>query len=210
MKDRKFYGKHLSCHVVRMRRGGRSPESISPVSQEPHHKLGKRSQSNISSVSSSISSAGASSDYTSSDHSPSIWYRISHLTSSRRSYFSSSSSPSPSPSPRTVLPPQLASIVTTTTTTTTTDSKFKPQDEKSFRLDLSPEGLDKLSMKLRSFYLGVEDDNSGDDEHSEMGSNNSCGPIVDPHVYNVQGFSAQRRQHHHQLALASAPPISAS
>lgn len=205
MKDRKFYGKHLSCHIVRMRRGGRSPESISPVSQEPHHKLGKRSQSNISSVSSSISSAGASSDYTSSDHSPSFWYRISHLTSSRRRYFSSSSSPSPSPSPRTVLPLQPASIVTTT------DSKFlgKPQDEESFSLDLSPAGLDKLSMKLKSFYLGVEDDNGGDDEHLEMGSNNSWGPIVDSHVYKLQGLNAQRRQHH-QLTLASAPPISAS
>lgn len=209
MKDRKFYGKHLSCHIVRMRRGGRSPESISPVSQEPHPKLGKRSQSNISSVSSSVSSAGASSDYTSSDHSPSFWYRISHLTSSRRSYFSSSSSPSPSPSPRTVLPPQIASIVTTTTTTTDSKSFGKPQDEEPFRLDLSPAGLDKLSMKLRSFYLGVEDDDGGDDEHLEMGSKNSCGPLVDSHVYNVQGLNAQRRQHH-QFALASAPPISAS
>lgn len=205
MKDRKFYGKHLSCHIVRMRRGGRSPESISPVSQEPHHKPGKRSLSNISSVSSSISSAGASFDYTSSDHSPSFWYRISHLTSSRRSYFSSSSSPSPSPSPRTVLPPQPASIVTTT------DSKFfgKPQDEESFRLDLSAAGLDKLSMKLRSFYLGMEDDNGSDDEHLETGSNNSCGPVVDSHLYKLQGLNVQRQQHH-ELTLASALPISAS
>lgn len=86
MRSRRYYGKHLSCHAVRMRRNGRSIKTITP-GKTSSTKSRSPITSDISSVSSSMST---------SSRSPTLWRRITSFRSSRRS----SRTTSPRSSPR--------------------------------------------------------------------------------------------------------------
>lgn len=87
MRSRRYYGKHLSCHAVRMRRNGRSTKTITQLM--PSTKS-RSPTSDISSVSSSVSTNESSS------RSPTFWRRI---TSFRSSSCSSGGRRSPGSSP---------------------------------------------------------------------------------------------------------------
>ncbi|KAG0557991.1 hypothetical protein KC19_11G171100 [Ceratodon purpureus] len=127
MRSRRYYGKHLSCHAVRMRKNGRSTKTITLV--PPKARL---QTSDISSVSS------VSTDRTSSESaSPTFWRRITSFRSSRRS--------------RTISPrcsggsPRLHAISPSAGTHNDQDA-FVPEVQEF-------KDLDTLSTKLKLFQL---------------------------------------------------------
>ena len=125
MRSRRYYGKHLSCHAVRMRKNGRSIKTITLV---PHKTL----TSDISSVS-SMSTDRASLD----SPSPTFWRRITNFRSSHRSR---TASPRSSPA-------SLRSDAFSPSAVTPNDpDAFLPESQ-----DLKH--LDTLSTKLKLFHL---------------------------------------------------------
>lgn len=139
MKDKTNFGEHLSCHVVRMRRDGRSAETICSLDQT----LSKSCSVCLTSDTSSVSTLSSDS------RSRRFWSKITSFRSSRDVASSSPGSSSESSSPRTILPTAMAE-----------DSEScgseAPEESFSFGSPKDNIGLDNLSAKLKSFYLGQD------------------------------------------------------
>lgn len=91
MRSHRYYGKHLSCYAVRMRRNGRSTKAITTVSCQKA-LIGKSSSVQTSNTS------PTSPNHHSRFESPAFWRRFRNLGSSRNLTQTSISSPSSSAS----------------------------------------------------------------------------------------------------------------
>lgn len=212
MKDKEFYAKNLSCQVVRVKRDGRSTETIRTLNAQaipattslPRMTSDASTSSSSSSTSSSLSTAGSvASDYTSSVESGtsgSFWSRIaSFKSSSHRSSVSSRPSVSERPSPPSSTADSIPLMISCAGTAEQLDTdqsscaKSEPlvvlPDDQSFSF-ASPQptaNTINLSSKLKSFYLGQA---PGD---GDMSAHLPSCVVVEAYQYK-QGLDAHRRQ----------------